>query len=104
MHRQQGPQTKASQTATLSAVLPANDVVVTTINGIPVAYTVAATDTGLAVLAAKVAALINSTVTVDSVTGKALNAIVSAASAGGIITISTVNPGLAFSLRSEGHT
>lgn len=93
-----GPQTKASQTATLSAVLPANDVVVTTINGVPVAYTVAATDTGLAVLAAKVAALINSTVTVDSVTGKALNAIVSAASAGGIITISTVNPGLAFSL------
>ena len=93
-----GPQTKASQAAALSAVLPANDVVVTTINSVPVAYTVAATDSSLAVLAANIAALINATTTVDSVTGKALNAIVSASSAAGVVTISTANPGLAFSL------
>jgi hypothetical protein len=93
-----GPQAKASQAATLSAMLPANDVVVTTINSVPVAYTVAPTDSSLTVLAANIAALINATTTVDSVTGKALNAIVSASSAAGVITISTANPGLAFSL------
>ena len=93
-----GPQTKASQTATLSTALPPNDVVITTINSVAVAYPVAAADTTLAAITAKVAALINATTTVDSITSKALNAIVSASSAGGVITISTVDPGQSFAL------
>jgi hypothetical protein len=93
-----GAHTRASQTASLSALLPANDVVITTVNSVAVAYTVAATDVTLAGLAANIAARINATATVDSTTGKALNAIVAASSTGGIITISSINPGLPFTL------
>src|ERR1019366_4707225 len=93
-----GPQTRSSQTATLSGLLPINDVVTTKINSVAVAYTVAPADVTLAGLAANIAALINATATVDSTTGKALNSMVSASSSGGIVTISSIVPGLPFTL------
>jgi hypothetical protein len=93
-----GPQTLAFQTATLSALIPANDVVVTTINTVAMPYTVIPADTTLAGLAANVAAAINANTTADSVTGKPLNAIVKASSSGGVIKLTTIPPGLPFTL------
>lgn len=93
-----GPAVSASQTATLSAVPPPNDAVVTTINSVAVQYTVAPADTTLAGLAANIAGAINANATVDSLTGMALNAIVHASSAGGVVTISTLSPGVSFDL------
>jgi Neuraminidase-like domain/Putative peptidoglycan binding domain/Salmonella virulence plasmid 28.1kDa A protein len=93
-----GASNNASQTATLSALLPANDGVVTTINSVAVQYPVAATDTTLAGLVANVAAAINADTTVDSVTNKPLNAIVTASSAAGTLTITTIAPGVPFAL------
>jgi hypothetical protein len=91
-------QTNAFQTATLTALLPPNDVVVTTINSVAVQYTVAPGDTTLPALLASVAAAVNANVTVDSVTGKALNTIVKASSAGAVLTLATIPPGLSFNL------
>jgi hypothetical protein len=93
-----GPQVAASQPATLSAVPPPNDLVVTTINSVAVAYTVVQADTALAGLTANIAAAINATTTMDSVTGKPLNAIVQASSSGGVVTLSTISPGVSFDL------
>jgi ABC toxin N-terminal region/Neuraminidase-like domain/Putative peptidoglycan binding domain len=92
------PQRNASQTATLSGLLPANDVVITTINSVATQYIVAMGDTTLAALMANVAAAINANATVDSVTSKALNAIVQASSAAGVLTIATIPPGVPFRL------
>jgi Neuraminidase-like domain/Putative peptidoglycan binding domain/Salmonella virulence plasmid 28.1kDa A protein len=93
-----GSQAVASQTATLSGLLPANDSVITTINNVAVQYTVAPGDTTLAGLVANVAAAINANTTVDSVTNKALNTIVKASSAAGVLTIASIPPGVPFSL------
>ena len=93
-----GAQVNASQAATLSAVPPANDIVITTINSVSVPYTVAAADTTMAGLMANIAAAINATATVDSVTGKALNAIVIASGTAGGITLTSTPPGVSFNL------
>jgi len=93
-----GPQTNASQTATLTGVLAANDVVVTTINSVAVQYTVTAGDSTLALLMAHVAAAINANTAIDSVTGQPLNAIVQATSAAGTLTIAATPPGVSFTL------
>jgi peptidoglycan hydrolase-like protein with peptidoglycan-binding domain len=96
-----GSQKSASQQVTLSGLLPANDVVITTINSVAVAYTVTAADTTLAGLAANIAALINATTTVDTITGKALNTLVSASSSAGVVIVSSAGPGQAFTLSSS---
>ncbi len=93
-----GPQANASQSATLLGLPPANDVMITTINSVAVQYTVAPSDTTLAGLAANIAAEINTTTTVDSVTNKALNTIVTASAADAVITIETIFPGVPFTL------
>jgi hypothetical protein len=92
------PPAAASQTATLSALVPANDQLVTTINSVAVPYTVGAGDTTLAGLMANVAAAINATTTVDAISGLPLNAIVIASSAAGVLTLSSVPPGVPFTV------
>jgi Neuraminidase-like domain len=88
----------ASQTATLSGVIPVNESVVTAINSVSVSYTVAATDATPAALAASVTAAINATETVDSFTNRPLNKLIQASSSGGDITIATVSPGAPLTL------
>ncbi len=93
-----GGYVQASQTATLSGVLPAHEIAVTTVNGVSVNYVAARTDTTVTILAANIAGAINGATAVDSVTNRPLNSLVHASSAGGAITIASVNPGASFTL------
>jgi peptidoglycan hydrolase-like protein with peptidoglycan-binding domain len=93
-----GALASAAQTATLSGLLPANDQVITTINSVAVSYIVAAGDTTLSGLIGNVAAAINASTTVDAVTGQPLNTIVHATSAAGMLTVSSIPPGVPFTL------
>jgi hypothetical protein len=93
-----GAHVQASQAATLSGVLPAHEIAVTTVNGVAVSYVVAPTDTTVTSLASNIASAVNATTTVDPVTNRPLNSLVHASSAGGTITIATVSPGASFTL------
>ena len=75
----------------------AGDTLTTTINGVPLAYTVQAGDT-LATIAAGIAALVNATTLQDPFSGFPLNGLVVASSAAGVITITAANAGAPFSL------
>ncbi len=93
-----GPPVPSSQTATVGGAISAGDVLTTTINGVAVAYTVAASDTTLPILAGSIAAAINSATTPDPLTGLPLDSLVTASSAGAVITVTAVAPGAALAV------
>ena len=72
------------QTATIAGTPKINDVLTTTINGIPIPYLVVAADTTLPVLAGHVAAAINAMAPI--------NQVISASSNGSVIAIVGINP------------
>jgi hypothetical protein len=85
------------QTATVAGAPAAGDTLTTTINGVPVAYTVQAGDTP-ATIAAGIAALVNATTLQDPFSGFPLNGLVVASTAASVITIIAANAGAPFSL------
>jgi hypothetical protein len=93
-----GASVAASQTATVTGSFPVSDLAVTTINSVTVQYKILTADSDPATLAAHIAAAINATTTIDSVTGRPLNALVAASNAGGVITIRAASPSVAFTL------
>jgi len=93
-----GPPILASQTAIVAGVFAPNNVLVTSFNNLDVQYVVTAADTTPAVLAGHVAAAINATTAIDSVSNLPLNSLVKATSAGGVITIVTISPGGALAI------
>jgi Neuraminidase-like domain/Putative peptidoglycan binding domain/Salmonella virulence plasmid 28.1kDa A protein len=88
---------QTSQTATLAGSFSPGDVLTTTINGVPIPYTVAPGDT-LAGIANNILSAINGTLTPDPATGLPLNRIVLASIAAGVIRINSVTAGVAFTL------
>ncbi len=84
----------ASQTATVAGTATANDVLTTTVNGVPVPYTVTAGLTPTEI-ASGIASKINITTTSDAVTGLALNVAINASSAGGVVTLTATKAGAA---------
>jgi hypothetical protein len=93
-----GVQIPASQTATVAGTVTLGDELTTTVNGVAIPYTVVAADTTPTILAAHIAAAVNATTVVDQTAGMPLNRVVSASSSGGVITITAVRFGPAFSL------
>jgi hypothetical protein len=85
------------QTATVAGTPAAGDMLTTTINKLPVAYTVRAGDTP-ATIAAGIAALVNATTLQDPFSGSPLNGVVVASSAASVVTIIAANAGAPFSL------
>jgi hypothetical protein len=88
----------ASQTVWVSGAITAGDVLTTTINGVAIPYTVAATDTNTTILAGSIAIAINATVAADPLTGLPLNHIVTASSTYQVVTITAVAPGAALTV------
>jgi hypothetical protein len=82
-----GPAVPASQAATVSGAITPGNVLTTTVNGVAVPYTVLAADTTDTILAGQIAAAINATTTPDPATGQPLNTLITASSAGGMITV-----------------
>jgi Neuraminidase-like domain len=80
-----------SQSATVSGAVTAGDTLTVTLDGVPVPYTVLAGDTA-ASIAANIAAAINATSVEDPLVGAPLNQVLTAASAGAVVTV-TVVPG-----------
>lgn len=89
-----------AQTATLSGAITAGDVVITTIDGVPVQYTFSATD-GLLSAAQNIAAAINGTTVAHPFSGLPLNEIVAAsapATPAGTVNLTAPNAGAPFTL------
>ena len=86
------PSEPASSTATITGPVAQGDMLVTTINKVPVSYTATAADTNLTKLAANIAATINAAVQEDTTTLLPLSSEVQATSAGNVITITAVDP------------
>ena len=86
------PPEPASSTATITGPVAQGDILVTTINKVPVSYTATAADTNLTKLAANIAATINAAVQEDTTTLLPLSSEVQASSAGNVITIAAVDP------------
>ena len=82
----------ASCTASVTGTVAPGDVLVTTINSVPVSYTAGIPDTNLTTLAANIAAAISASVGVDAATLLPLSSEVQATSAGGVVTITPVDP------------
>ncbi len=82
----------ASCTATITGTVTPGDILVTTINSVPVSYTAVAADTDLPTLAAHIATAINVSVTVDQATSLPLSGEVQASSSGNVITITAIDP------------
>ena len=87
-------------TATVTGRIPAGAMLTTTVNTLPLAYQVAQGDTP-ATIAAGIAAAINATTTADPVTGLPLNSVVSAAAAGGAITVTAASATTSFTLTAS---
>ena len=83
--------------ATVAGTVTAGDTLTTTIDGVPISYTVAAADTP-ATIAAGMAALINTTTVPDPYSGLPLSSLVVASSAGAVVTVPTANAGAPFTL------
>jgi GH18 family chitinase len=75
-----------AQTATVIGPVDPGDVLITTINTVPISYTVQAADT-VATIAANIAKAINATTAADPSTGLPLNSRMFASSQGAVITI-----------------
>ena len=87
-------------TATVSGTIPAGAMLTTTVNTLPLAYLAAPGDTP-ATIAAAIAALVNATDTADPVTGLPLNSVVTAAAAGGVVTVTAASPTTRFTLTAS---
>jgi peptidoglycan hydrolase-like protein with peptidoglycan-binding domain len=87
----------ASQRATVSGTIPPNAILTTTVNTLPLFYTVVAADTP-ATIAANIATAINTTTTSDAITNLPLNSVVTASASGGVLTITAVSPTTPFTL------
>src|ERR1022692_3088098 len=86
-----------AQDATVAGGVTAGDTLTTTIDGIAIDYTVAATDTP-ATIAAGIATMINNTTAPDPYSGLPLNSLVVASSAAAVVTVVTANAGAPFTL------
>jgi hypothetical protein len=86
------------QKAIVAGTVTAGDLLTTTINGIPIDYSVVAADASATALALKVVASVNATTTLDPLTGSALNTVVQASSVGAVITFLSIGAGGAFTL------
>jgi hypothetical protein len=99
-----GPKVLASQIVTIGGATTANDGVTVTIstksgvNGVAIPYTVVAGDTTPTTLANHIAAAINATTKVDLGSGQPLNQVVSASSAGNVVTITATAFGTSFTV------
>jgi hypothetical protein len=93
-----GPLNPATRTAIISGVLAPGGGLITTINGTPISYVVSATDTTETSIAAKIAQAINAATNIDPVSGRPINAVVSASSSGGTIAITAGGAGAPFTL------
>jgi GH18 family chitinase len=93
-----GPPVPATYRATVAGTIHAGDTLVTTINGVGIAYSAVATDTTPATLAASIAAAINGTVQQDPTTTLPLSSLVHATSAGAVVTVNPIDPATAFTL------
>ena len=91
----------AFQTAAIGGTTTTGDMLTTTINGVTVPYTVAATDTSPLILAESIATAVNAITTPDPFTGLPLNDVVTASSATGatgVVTFTAVTPGSSFAV------
>jgi hypothetical protein len=88
----------AHATATLAGPVAPGDVLVTTVNAVPVSYTAGAADATADALAANIAATISAAVQPDPQTGLPLRSEVQATSAGPVITITAADPAVPFTL------
>jgi peptidoglycan hydrolase-like protein with peptidoglycan-binding domain len=86
-----------SQTVTVSGVAKAGDVVQFAIDGVLISYTVAPSDT-LASIADALRDVVNATTAADPYSGQALNTILAASSANGVVTLTAAGAGADFSL------
>ena len=86
------PPVPPSWTATVTGAVAAGDVLVTTVNAVPVSYPATAADTSATALAASVAAALGAAVQPDPATGLPLGTEIKATSAGGVITITSADP------------
>ncbi len=86
------PQLSYAPTATIGGTVTAGDTLTLTINGIAIGYTVAATDTSLAVLAASIAAAVGAATQADPVSSLPLNQVASATADGAVLTVAGLNP------------
>jgi Neuraminidase-like domain/FHA domain/Salmonella virulence plasmid 28.1kDa A protein len=84
------PPVPASCTATIGGTAAAGDVLVTTVNSVPVSYTT--TSANPVTIAVGIAAAINAAVATDPLTSLPLNEEVQATSSGGVITIAAIDP------------
>lgn len=86
-----------SQTLTIGGSATPGDAVQFAIDSVPISYTVAAGDT-LASIADALRDVVNATTVADPYTGQALNIIVAASSAAGVLTLIAAGAGASFSL------
>jgi hypothetical protein len=86
-----------TQTATVAGAPTAGDTLTTTIDGVPVGYTVQADDT-VVTIATGIAAAVNATTVQDRYSGLPLNALVVASSAANVVTITAAGAGTPFTL------
>ena len=86
------PPESAHCTASIGGAVAQGDILVTTINSVPVSYTAGPADTSLAALASDIAATINAAVTVDPATQMPLNEEIQATGSGSTITITAIDP------------
>ncbi len=87
------PALSYSPTATVGQTPTPGDVLTTTINGVPVKYQVASTDTTAAAIAGQIASAISAATDPDPVSGLALNAVVKASANGPVVVIEAAGPG-----------
>jgi hypothetical protein len=86
-----------SQTVTIGGSVTAGNVVQFAIDSVPISYAVATGDT-LASIADALRDVVNATTTADPYSGQALNLIVAASSANGVITLISAGSGASFAL------
>ena len=91
------PPRRSRRPSTVAGAATAGDTLTTTIDGVPITYTVAAADTP-DTIAAGLAALINDATVPDPFSGLPLSSLIAASSAGAVVTILTVNAGAPFTL------
>ena len=94
------PATPLMHVAQVSGTVTPGDVLVTTIDGWPIRYTVAQGDT-TDTIAANIAVTINSTSAPDPYSGLPINNLAVASSAGSVVTVQSANAGAPFRLASK---
>jgi Neuraminidase-like domain/Putative peptidoglycan binding domain len=95
--------TTSQRSALVSGTFPTGAVLRTTINAVPLSYTVTAADTDVTIAAA-IAASVNASAAIDPLTGLAVNALVSAAPDGVVtskVLFTAKNPTIGFSVAAS---